>query len=202
MPKIPLKSASSKIRFIMLEADLADGDLTPFTSAISHALRPAQATRLLVNGKASQPRSESATTTLVEEAEPEYEAESDVATTSESERTPRRSTPRRYSAPTVVDVDLNGGDVPFETYAAQKQPATDLNKHLVIASWFKAYRDTSAVTAAHAYTCYRKMGWSTSIKDFAQPFRDLQRKGHGTMKDGNFTINHLGEDAVTKLVTA
>lgn len=202
MPKIPLKPANSKIRFIMLEADLADGDLTPFTNAISNALRPAPASRLLVNGKPSQPSSDNAAATLVEEPEPEYDADSEVATTSENERAPRRSTPRRLSTPTVVDVDLNSGDMPFETYAAQKQPSTDLNKHLVVASWFKAYRDTPTVTADHAYTCYRKMGWSTSIKVFAQPFRDLQRKGHGTMKDGNFAINHLGEDAVNKLATA
>ena len=39
---IPKTGGNSKIRFIMLEADLADGDLTQITSAITQAMRQGQ----------------------------------------------------------------------------------------------------------------------------------------------------------------
>ncbi len=200
MPKSPQKAANSKIRFIMLEADLADGDLTQITNAISNALRPNGTTRSLTATRvASQLPSNSAETeSPVEDLDAGADVEAENETVGE-ERGARRAAPRRYPTPSVLDVDLNSGDMPFETFAQGKQPQNVAKKHLLVAYWFKTYRDTLAITVDHAYTCYKKMGWSTNVKDFSQPFRDLSRQGRGSVKDGNFTINHIGEDVVAKM---
>jgi hypothetical protein len=56
------------------------------------------------------------------------------------------------------------------------------------------------VTDGHIYTCFRSIGWSTSIADFGQPLRELKsRKFFTTPERGHYAINHIGLDHVKKL---
>jgi len=187
-------SGNSKIRFIMLEAELNDGNLSQITQAISNALNKSGVAHRLV----AAPVTNSAISNGGDVDEAQDEVVEEVAQ-QETSRVPRK--PRKISVPKVlVDVDLNSGDMPFAKFAEGKAPTSDLARHLVVAYWFKAYRQVNSVSIDHVYTCYKKVGWSTDIKDFAQPFRDVQRQqGRGEFKGGLFTINHLGEDAVEKM---
>ncbi len=186
---------SSKIRFVMLDAELKDGDITEITQAISSALRQVQPGHRQIAAPvvpAAEPEGGGNGAGAVVEVEQEPEAQ-------EVDETPRATKPRKPTIPNVLDVDLKSGDMPWDDFAAKKAPNSDLKRHLVVAYWFKKYRDVQPVTAAHAYTCYKKVGWSTNIVDFAQPFRDLSRSRKGDWKAGNFTINQIGEDAVEKM---
>jgi len=186
-------SGSSKIRFVMLDAELKDGDITEITQAISNALRQVQpAHRQIAAPAPAEPEAGGNGAGAVSEAEQEPEVE-------EVDETPRATKPRKPTIPKVLEVDLKSGDTPFGEFATKKAPTSDLSRHLVVAYWFKKYRETQPVTADHAFTCYKKVGWSTNIADFAQPFRDLVRARKGEMKAKSFTINQIGEDAVEKM---
>lgn len=192
--KTVVKRSGSKIRFVMLEADLADGDLTEITHAISNALRQSNSGQRLIAAPARLDAESGKNGAGVEDqVEQEPEVEEEV------EETPRATKPRKPTIPQVLDVDLKSGDMSWEDFAAKKAPNSDLKRHLVVAYWFKKYRQVEAVTADHAFTCYKKAGWPTNIIDFAQPFRDLSRARKGDWKAKSFTINQIGEDAVEKM---
>ena len=185
---------SSKIRFVMLDAELKDGDITEITQAISKALRQVQPGHRQIAAPVvpAEPEAGGNGAGAVEEVEQEPEAQ-------EVDESPRATKPRKPTIPKVLDVDLKSGGVSFEDFATKKAPTSDLSRHLVVAYWFKKYRDAGSVTADHAFTCYKKAGWPTNIVDFAQPFRDLGRARKGDMKAKSFTINQIGEDAVEKM---
>jgi hypothetical protein len=192
--------ANSKIRFIMLEADLADGDLTQITQAITQAVRQSQPVArqtLAIAPRAGTPPPAESDADLTEELdETSTEETNGHEPTTTKTRTPRKAPPVKV----LSDVDLNSGDVPFEKFAKEKGPGATLSRHLVAAYWFKKYRNLDGITADHAFTCYKKMSWGTDIRDFAQPFRDNARAGRGDMKKGLFAINHIGEDVVEKMI--
>jgi hypothetical protein len=199
MAKTTIKSGNSRIRFIMLEADLADGDLTQITSAISQAIRPTQAPIRQIGHSSSSFQAGSnmqGASPAVEELEGAVGLENDPV--DHTEVTP--SARRRFPTPKVLgDVDLNSGDIPFEKFANEKGPKTTISRYLVVAYWFKTYRQVESVNMNHVFTCFKKMGWGTDIKDFTQPLRDNARQGRGEVKKGEFTINHIGEDVVEKM---
>lgn len=194
----------SKIRFIMLEADLADGDLTQITTAITQAMKQGQPVVRQITTQTPGRSHESlqaaeAAEQDIDEMEADMVAEVE-GNGSEPATSPKGRIPRRFPTPKVLsDIDLNSGDVPFEKFAKEKGPKAALSRYLVVAYWFKMYRQIDAVNAHHIYTCYKKMGWGTDIKDFAQPLRDNARQGRGDMGKGVFAINHIGEDIVEKM---
>jgi hypothetical protein len=198
MVKTVVKKSGSKIRFVMVDAELSDGEnLTEITRAISNALQPTPGRRL-ISAPARPEGTDGGNGAAVDEGQPETEHDE----VQEIEVASRSTKPRKPTIPKVLDVDLKSGDMPWEDFATKKAPNSDLSRHLVVAYWFKKYRDTEWVTADHAFTCYKKAGWSVSIVDFAQPFRDLARLSRkGEWKAKSFTINQIGEDAVEKMGT-
>jgi len=194
--KTVVKRSGSKIRFVMLEADLADGDLTEITQAISSALKQSSPAQRLIAAPA-RPDAEGGKNGagVVDEVEHEPEVEE----IEEVEETARATKPRKPTIPKILEVDLKSGEMPFDDFAAKKVPNSDLKRHLVVAYWFKKYRDIQPVTGDHAFTCYKKAGWPTTIADFSQPFRDLGRAHKGDFKAKGFTINQFGEDTVEKM---
>jgi hypothetical protein len=203
--KIPPKSGNSKIRFIMLEADLADGDLTQITQAISQAMRQGQpiarqpvsiAARSAVTPPAGAARDENGD-------EPVTETDADeLQETEEAPAAARPRASRKFPAPKVIaDLDLNAGAVPFEKFAMAKgNPSKHLKRYLLSAYWLKENLGIASVNMNHIFTCYKKAGWNTNMRDFSQPLRDLARNNtNGEFKDGSFTINLIGGGAVEKM---
>lgn len=192
-------SNPSRIRFVMVEAELAEGDVGQLTQAIQNALRTPSiptARRL-------------ATTSAPREAPVEQETESDVEDVEDKESVEtspasraRPSYRKPPPTPDVVPIDMNA-DVSLATFAHGKDAKSQHKKYLISAAWLKECRGVDAVTADHIYTCFRSMSWPTNILDFWQPLRDLKAKKYfGKNDKGEYEINHIGLDYVKKLGVA
>ncbi|HVT83087.1 MAG TPA: hypothetical protein VHM90_20790 [Phycisphaerae bacterium] len=194
-------SGASRIRFVMLDAELSDGDLSQVTQAIQNALRPptpaAAPTKVVVaNGQRV-----SALGVPDHDPDASSEVEEEVVEDAAVETTmPGASrAPRKFRTPKVLDTDLLS-EPSFAAFAAAKNPASDMMRFLVVAAWFKQARGVDAIGADHVYTCYRAVKWPSGIEDFAQPLRDLKRRQLLVQAEkGTYAINHLGLAEVDKL---
>lgn len=194
----------SKVRFIMLEADLGEGDLDQVTQAIANALRPVSppVQRRLVSsgsGNGSIPAQ-----TAVDDAEEVELIEDDAEYTDEAgakaERGPAR--PRKYPSPKVLsDIDLESA-VSFPSFAAEKQPKSLADRYLTVAAWFKLHRNTDAITMNHVYTCFLhpRVKWPTNVEDFDAPLRQLKKRNRmDKTGKGLYAINQIGMADVNEL---
>jgi hypothetical protein len=194
----PQKSGSARIRFVMLEADIPEGELSHFTHAIQQALRPA-------TGSATTPRI-ATTQRLPDLNGGEAQAEAPTIDTSveeldrselADEARPARK-PQQYRKPKVMDVDLKS-DPSFAAFADEKKPDSHLKRNLVVAAWFKNARGVDAITIDHVYTCYRWVKWPSEAVDFGGPLRTLKRLQKVTQTEDGFAINGLGLQEVNDL---
>lgn len=196
MAKHPQKSGgNSRIRFILLDADLPDGDVSQITLAIQNAFRGSQAGALT---KIAQPNRVDPQTEI-------SEIDQGVEDTIPEEKTPSFSIkpkPQRRTppaTPSVLDLDLSTS-VALADYASKANPKSDRKKFLLVAAWFKEHRGLNAITADHIYTAYRHLKWPTNIADFSQPLRNLKADQLFTSPEkGSYAINHLGIAEVEKL---
>ncbi|HEX6000260.1 MAG TPA: hypothetical protein VFZ16_12850 [Hyphomicrobiaceae bacterium] len=195
-------SGPARIRFVMLDAEAPDGDLSQITLAVQNALRSSDgaggARRLITTvSSKSTPTADGVEGTVEEVAEePVEETSAPQATRAGSARA---SQPRKGKMPTVLDLDLTSG-VSFDDFARPKNPASNQKRHLVVAAWFKEHRNQDTITVDHVYTCYRSIGWPCNIPDFAQPLRELKHDQLLELRGkGLYAINHLGLAKVDKL---
>ncbi|MGQ2991179.1 MAG: hypothetical protein ACT6RD_08500 [Brevundimonas sp.] len=191
------KSGSSRIRFIMIDAEIPEGDLSQITAAIHNALKP---TTIIQQRFSAQ----STTSALSNEAAAET-FDADIIDIDQSADAPapqkpaRVSKPRKPTTPDVLELDLMS-DVSLQTFADAHPATGEPERYLVIAAWFKEHRDTSSITTAHVYTAYRSLGWSVAIEDFGWPLRSLKKdKLMSSPARGEYVINHLGIGRVNKL---
>jgi hypothetical protein len=188
---------TSRIRFIMLDAELVEGDLTQVVHAIQNALRPNPA----IQSRADAGPALSASVQLpqIEDIQP---TTNEQAISEDMERpVPKaaRSKPRKHPSVEVVEIDLNSAPS-FADFIADKDIDSDVDRFLTVAAWFRECRQISEITANHVYTCYRAARWPSNIKDFAQPLRNLKfQKFMTSPSRGLFAINHIGLARVTGL---
>jgi hypothetical protein len=188
-------TGTSRIKFIMVEAEIADDQIQSVTQAITSALRgpsPVAAIKRIAapsNGAAEH-----------QEVEAEFEDVADEEETASSPVAARSRAPRKApKAPDIIPMDMHA-DVSLASFAAGKDAGSQHKKFLIAAAWLKEHRATNAVGAAHIYTCFRSMEWSANIPDFWQPLRDLKAKKYFVKNDtGDYEINHIGLDYVKKL---
>lgn len=185
----------SRVRFVMLDAELPDGDIGQITQAIQSAFgpKPNQTALRVITASAQTTSAENVTSAdnpseIIDELQVE-----------ESNGPPRPRASRKIRTPEVLDVDLKS-EPSFASFTAAKNPSSIPDKYLVVAAWFSLHRETDTITANHVFTCFRAAGWSVSISDFGQPLRHL--KGNDLMNGdgkGGYKINHLGLDKVDKM---
>lgn len=197
MAKNPSPSRSpSRIRFVMVEAELGDGDITQITQAITNALRIPAGAGVKRIAVAAPPTNgvDPVNSELVEEED----IEADVVDVTPAG--PKVARPRKPpKAPDIVSIDMNA-DLSLAAFAAGKDANSQHKKYLISSAWLKEHRSIDAVSAGHIYTCFRSMGWSVNIPDFWQPLRDLKAKKYFSKNDaGDYEINHIGLDFVRKL---
>jgi len=185
----PPKSGATRIRFVLIDAEIADGDLGQITQAIQNAVR-------LPSGNSV--RQSAPTVGAITSGAPESIADEEVDDTVEIEgevneaKSPRSRSSRRPSTPKVLELDLTT-DPSWEGFASEKAPKNDTERFLTVAAWFKLCRQQDAVTTDHVYTCYRAMKWPTAIEDFNGPLRNLKHSQlMGSPSRGQYSINHLG----------
>lgn len=124
-PKAP---GASRIRFIMVEAEMADaGDLSQITQAIQNALRPATTSVRLTgptharsNGGGASTQSGETVVDADEEEAVGQDADMEAADASRSTSdTPRRA--RKLRSPEVLELDLTT-EPSFAQFAEDKEP--------------------------------------------------------------------------------
>lgn len=196
MAKQPVsKGGTTKVRFVFLEAEGAEGDIAQIAAAIQTALGPKQT--VIQQRLAPSPRASAA---LTDGTDPNGELvdfddnddDDESAGTAPAPRVVRDAKPRKYPTPQVLDIDLTS-PMSFEEYANKKKPENEKDRFLVAATWFKEHRNEPAIGMSHVYTCYKKMRWPSAIADFSWPFRSLKKEGlMGSGGRGLYAINHIG----------
>jgi hypothetical protein len=194
---------TSRIRFVMLDAELTDGDLTQVTQAIQNALRPPT---LVQHRALTAPNQNGGTSSSMPEEASDDASDHpiDAAVDPQSELTEQRrpardGKPRKYRSPQVIDLDLHS-EPSLAGYTRTRELDSDTDKFLTIAAWSKECRKINEIGADHVYTCFRSLHWSTDIGDFGAPLRYLKQQQLMTSSGrGLYSINHLGLDRVMKL---
>jgi len=189
---------TSRIRFVMVDAEIADGDIGQITQAIQNALRgPAQTPSIK---RIAAPAATNGNGVEVQELDPADEENDEIEVIDNSPQPVRQRGPRKPSpTPDIVDIDMDS-DVSLAAFASGKDAKSQHKKYLIAAAWLKEHRSTDGVGAGHIYTCFRSMDWSTNIPDFWQPLRILKAKKYFVKNDkGEYEINHIGLAYVKKL---
>ena len=180
---------TSRIRFIMVDAEIADDQIQSVTQAISNALRgPNTMTKRI----AAPPAQLNGGNGAAEQAE-ETEVLDDTEEVDAMDVTPaasKKKAQRRVAAkPNVIPIDTES-EPPLSSIGTFK---SNHKRYLAIAAWLHDHRDIPVVTQDHIYSCYRLLGWPTDILDFAQPLRELKHKQYFTTPErGKYAINQLG----------
>jgi hypothetical protein len=198
MAKVAAKAGGmSRVRFVMFDAEVAEGEIGQITQAIQNALR---GTVQVTTQRLPAPAALRAPEANGLQTEPEGEFEQDEEVVDVTAATPRPRAPRKVpKAPNIIDIEMTN-DVSFASFAQGKDAGSQHKKYLICAAWLKEHRNIDAVSDKHIYTCFRSIGWSTNIPDFAQPLRELKsRKFFAQPEKGLYAINHIGLDYVKKL---
>ncbi len=196
---------SGRFRFVLIEADLGDNNLSDLTQAITQALKPTMApvprvlpppTRLPATlngdtGGTDEPDDLQGTDDVSIEPEP-------------AEMSPKApSTPRgkqKYAVPEFKhDLDMIGESISFKEYAAQQSPKSTAKRYLAAAMWMKEYGRKATINIHGMYSCYKTAPWPLGINDWDQTFRTLVRSDQmRRVEPGEYAITHLGEAALQK----
>lgn len=190
---------ANRFRFVLVEGELSDQNMSELAQVITGALRPVQSHRLpSVPAISDVTEPETFSEPVLRNGQ---EIEEDSTVDVSSRKSPQ---PRQYYKPKVLaDVDLAGGEVSLDGFVVAKgNPSETSKRFLVVSTWYSEYANTPSVTVDHVYTAYRSLGWTLDMKDVGQPFRDLKGQGWGDYKGRVFTINHVGLGVVKKMDAA
>lgn len=195
------KGGTSRIRFIMLDAEIPEGDLSQITLAIQNALKP---TTTIIQQRLPSSPAAAVLPNGSQDVDLDIEGESmqledEMQTETAEPGSAREPRPRKPTSMKVLDLDLTS-EPSFESFADEHVPKNDTERNLVALAWFKEHRPDEVVTANHVYTCYRAMKWPSGIDDFPSILRSL--KSQQLVKSvgrGQYEINHLGIARVDKI---
>jgi hypothetical protein len=194
---------SNKIRFVLVEADISDGNLSELTHAITTALKPAinpAYRQLLARQTQVLPEAEDATPAPENETEETQDTAEAQEAASGNGTEPKPARVKKFKPPEYLP-ELFAGEkgAAFKEFAKEKAPESRNAKCLAATYWLKEKGDSPTVNANKIYTAFKTAGWSTGFNDWNQTFHNLVHSEH-LRKTGNgeFAINPLGEDAVTQ----
>lgn len=192
---------SNRIRLIVLDADLSDGNLSELTQAITNAIKPAVAPLRQLPHPAGQVVRTQEEATPEEPESRDFQDEADEGeAANDNGATPKPTRTKKFKAPEYLP-DLLAGDkgAAFKKFAQEKAPDSKTQKYLVATYRLKEQGGSPTVNANKIYTCFKTAGWSTGFNDWNQTFHNLVYSEHLRKLEttGEFAINPLGEDAVT-----
>jgi hypothetical protein len=197
-----MPARSNKIRFVLVEADISDGNLSELTNAITNALKPSypfvqRPTLPRTTTPQILPPAPNGDEPEIEDTEePEtVETESAEEGTTSTPKAPRKKT---YKQPQYLpDLFADKGAV-FKEFAKERAPKNKQQKYLVAAFWLKEHGNNPTVNADKIFTCFKTAGWSVGVLDWAQPFHNLVHSKEMRKEGNEWVINPLGEDTVNK----
>jgi len=188
----------NRIRFIMLDADISDGNLTELTHAITSALRPQTVHHLpppaplreLPAGNGHPPAADDPGIEDAEIVQP-----SDTDPPAAPAATPRAKAPYNPPPPKYIpDLDPQNE---FKDYATNNQQTKHTKRYLLAAMWLRDVKQKETMNIDQVYTCYRTAGWPTTIRDWDSNFRSLVKQNWmRRVSPGEYAINPLGEAAL------
>jgi len=186
-------AGTSRIRFIMVDAEIADDQIQSVTQAITSALRGPSTITKRIAAPAAPLNGSNGSAEHVEEPDlfdNVAEADDGADVLDVTPAAPKKKTQRRVAPkPTAITI-VTDGEPPLSSLV---DPKSNHRRYLMIAAWLHDHRETPVITQDHIYSCYRLLGWPTDILDFAQPLRELKHKQYFTTpKRGNYAINQLG----------
>jgi len=188
---------TSRIRFVMFDAEVPEGEIGQLTQAMQKALlgtTPMTVQRVVAPAVLKAPDANG------RELEPDVEVdqEDEIIDAAPTPRQPRQK--RTVSKmPKVLTIDMES-DVSLAAFAQGKDSGSQHKKFLIAAAWLAEHRATPAVNEDHIFTCFKSIGWPINIADFSQPLRDLKAKRQFFEKtERGYEINHLGLAYVKKL---
>ena len=168
------KGGPSRIRFVMLEADVQDGDLSQITQAIQNAFRstpspsrPAtpQARLIASERHPSDPSADNGA------GNDDIDGEAIDALPTVGKAPRKRSVAKTPDVLSDIDTESSPS---LKNFVSGFDAKTGVDKYLVIALWFRDARSTNSFTVDHIYTCFRLLNWSTSSSDFSKPLKNLR----------------------------
>jgi hypothetical protein len=185
----------NRIRFIMLDADISDGNLSELTQAITSALKPTSGQmRQLPPRSSAAPEltdsvpsdSEQIGTDIVDEV-------AEATTNNGGEPKAARPKPKLPLPAYLHDLKLDG----FKEYADTSAPKKHLKRYLLSALWLKEHGNSPTITTDKVYTCYKTASWPIGINDWDAIFRDaVKRNLMRRVSTGEYAITPIGEDAL------
>lgn len=179
------KNGPSKVRLIVFEAEIMDGDLSQVTHVLQNAFRSTQTTPKVVQISPAATGALSNSHADDDIIDGEEAGESvDVASTAPKPRSQRK--PKIARTPTVVnDVDFTS-PTGLKEFVDQFEIKTNVDRYLAIALWFRDTRQMETVNVDQVYTAFKMLGWSTNMSDFEKTFRNLrdQQAFQGGSKEG------------------
>ena len=184
----------NRIRFIMLDADISDGNLTELTQAITSALRPQQhrlqslaPLRELPAGNGNAPV-----------AEESHLEESGLTEATEEETPVVTAKPKpQYNPPVPKYLHELDPQNEFKEYASKSPQTQHTKRYLLAAVWLRDFKGKETMNTDQVYTCYKTAGWPINIKDWDSNFRSLvKRQWMRRTETGEYTINPVGESAL------
>jgi len=183
----------NRIRFIMLDADISDGNLTELTQAITSALRPQQH-RL----QPPAPLRDSPAVNGNAVAEEPYVEDAEFTEATEEETPAAPSKPKPQYSPHVPKYlhDLDPQNE-FKEYAAKNPQTKHTKRYLLAALWLRDAKQRETMNIDQVYTCYKTAVWPINIKDWDSHFRSLvKRQWMRRTETGEYAINPVGESAL------
>lgn len=164
------KSGPSKVRLIVFEAEVADGDLSQIANVLQNAFKSGSPTPKIIYANPNNPAIASE---LIEEAaDSDDDLVQDEPTSPSKPRGPRK--PRVGKTPSVLDGIDFSTDPSLKDFVANYEVKTTFDKYLVIALWYRDARQLNTISVDHVYTAFKMLGWSTAANDFSKPLRNLR----------------------------
>jgi len=199
----PDQAGKIKVRIIELELEGSDESLQEGLKSFAAALnRPVTVTRNARSPAAIENKANGDVPAV--QSDGEGEEQQDEQSEDNGPPTQKRVRKAKTVVPAKVLSDIEFDDVEpsFLDFAGSKSPKSDFQKYLVIAYWFKTYKNLPDLTSNHFYTAYKMAKWAVP-RDPTQPMRDLKNPRTGKFSSGKapgtVTINQVGENAVDEL---
>jgi hypothetical protein len=199
----------SRARIVVLDLDLAAGDMGQLAGAILSAIKPplpvapalptAPPKALPYHQNGDQPGLFDQQIEAEEQEELRQQHEVPVAPAKPQNGSKKRG---KLRTPVILsDLEFTSGSKPLDAYIAEQAPTEHSKRYLAITHWLKEYRSIAEVGADHIYTCYRYLSLSVP-DDVLSIFRALKKQGwvEATSERGTFRINHIGEKQLLNAV--
>jgi hypothetical protein len=198
------ESGNTKIRFIMLEAEGNATDLQQIAQAITSAVRPTTIIQQIpappaMHAMLGNAAPQATTDDLNLQPSVEFVDEA-MQVAPLPKKSSGNGVKRKLPVPSVLELDLTSGTMPFAQYFQQKSPDSHSGRYLVIAAWLKEHRQIDEIGIDHIYTCYRTMNLNV-VRDVGSIFRSCKQQGwfNAASERGQFAINHVGLGQVNNM---